>query len=126
MKTRAVFLLAATALATFIPVSFAAISSAAEFTPFTLNLKPGSSSATVRTVLGVPDATLGPDLWIYLSLGAQNPNRDNPEFDTLVVAFTNDRVTAVKITDGRVVRQLLAQAARDGKTGVVAGAPAKR
>lgn len=88
----------------------AAVSSAAEFKPFVLNLKPGSTPAEVRSKLGAPHAMLGTDLWIYWNYGAPNPNSANPAFDTLVVAFTDNRVTAVKITDGRAVRQLLANA----------------
>ena len=79
------------------------------FRPFILNLASGSSPATVQKVLGAPSAVLGPDLWVYADFTKSNPNAANPEFDTLVVAFTNGRVTAVKITDGRVVRQMLAQ-----------------
>ena len=98
----------------------AAAPSAVEFKPFVLNLKPGSSPAEVRSKLGAPHAMLGADLWIYWNYGAPNPNSANPAFDTLVIAFTDNRVTAVKITDARAVRQLLANAqpAKDaaGKT----------
>ena len=79
------------------------------FHPFILNLVPGSSPATVQKVLGAPSAMLGKEVWVYLDFSKPNPNAANPEFDTLVVGFTEGRVTAVKITDGRVVRQLLAQ-----------------
>jgi hypothetical protein len=79
------------------------------FRPFILNLAPGSSPATVQKVLGHPSAVLGKEVWVYLDFAKANPNAANPEFDTLVVGFTEGRVTAVKITDGRVVRQLLAQ-----------------
>ena len=79
------------------------------FRPFVLNVTPGSSPAAVQKALGVPSAMLGKDLWVYFDFSKPNPNAANPEFDTLVVAFTDGRVTAVKITDGRVVRQLLAQ-----------------
>ena len=91
-------------------VAFAACTLASEsFRPFILNLAPGSSPETVRKTLGAPAATLGKDLWIYFEFSKPNPNVANPAFDTLVVAFTDGRVTAVKITDGRVVRQLLEQ-----------------
>ena len=88
----------------------AACSFASEpFRPFVLNLAPGSSPETVQKVLGVPSALLGKEVWVYFDFTKSNPNAANPEFDTLVVGFTEGRVTAVKITDGRVVRQLLAQ-----------------
>ncbi|MDO8542085.1 MAG: hypothetical protein Q7S40_16735 [Opitutaceae bacterium] len=91
-------------------VAFAACSFASEsFRPFILKLTPGSSSESVRKTLGVPSATLGKDLWVYFEFSQANPNAENPEFDTLVIAFTDGRVTDVKITDGRVVRKLLAQ-----------------
>ncbi len=79
------------------------------FQPFSLNLAPGSSPATVQKVLGRPSAVLGKEVWVYFDFAKPNMNAANPEFDTLVVGFTEGRVTAVKITDGRVVRQLLAQ-----------------
>lgn len=92
--------------------AFAACSLASEsFRPFVLNVAPGSSPETVKKTLGAPTAVLGQDVWVYLNFSKPNPNAGNPAFDTLVVAFTDGRVTAVKITDGRVVRQLLAQQA---------------
>ena len=94
---------------------------AAPFRPFVLNLAPGSSPATVQKVLGAPSAMLGRDLWVYADFTKSNPNAANPEFDTLVIAFENGRMTAVKITDGRVVRQLVAQyKAQSAKSAVAA------
>jgi hypothetical protein len=90
-------------------VVFAASSLANEFRPFVLEVAPGSSSAAVKKSLGAPSAVLGQDVWVYLNFAKANPNAANPAFDTLVIAFTDGKVTAVKITDGRVVRQLLAQ-----------------
>ena len=90
-------------------VAFDACSLASEsFRPFILKLKPGSSPETVQKVLGNPSATMGKDLWVYFEFAESNPNVENPEFDTLVIAFTDGKVTDVKITDGRVVRKLLA------------------
>ena len=98
--------------------------STAEFKPFTLNLRPGSSPDATRATLGEPDAMLGPLIWIYWNFG---PNRDNPQFDTLVVAFESHRVLTVKITDGRIMRQLLAQAAaRNAKTTTSGAVTVKR
>ena len=89
------------------------------FRPFILDLAPGSSPAIVQKVLGRPSAVLGKEVWVYFDFSRPNPNAANPEFDTLVVGFTEGRVTAVKITDGRVVRQLLAeQAAQAAKASV--------
>ncbi len=79
------------------------------FRPFVLNVAPGSSPAMVQKALGLPSAVLRKDIWVYFDFSKPNPNAANPAFDTLVVAFTDGRVTDVKITDGRVVRQLLAQ-----------------
>jgi hypothetical protein len=91
-------------------VAFATCTFAAKpFQPFVLNLAPGSSPETVRKALGAPAAMLGKDLWVYYEFSKPNPNVANPEFDALAIAFTDGRVTAVKITDGRVVRQLIAQ-----------------
>ena len=91
-------------------VAFAACSFASEsFRPFVLDVAPGSSPETVQKTLGRPSAVLGKEVWVYLDFAKLNPNAANPSFDTLVVGFTDGRVSAVKITDGRVVRQLLAQ-----------------
>jgi hypothetical protein len=115
---------AAAVFAAFSFVARAASPAAADLEPFTSLLQLAPSPATVRADLGEPDAKLGPLVWIYWNFG---PKRDNPETDTLVIAFKNDRVLTVKITDGRVMRQLLAQAAaRNAKTTTVAAAPAKR
>jgi hypothetical protein len=126
MKTRPAFLLAVVFLTAFFPLSLAASSSTADFQPFTLKLKPGSSPAEALRALGKPHAMMGSDLWIYWNFGDPNPNSANPEFDTLVVAFTNGRVTDVKITDGRVVRRLLAQATAQPKPAAVAANTTKR
>ncbi|MBI5768078.1 MAG: hypothetical protein HZA93_09800 [Verrucomicrobia bacterium] len=129
MKTRSMLFVAVAALAAFgLPASpaFAADAKAPEFKPFTLELPPGSSPAAARKILGAPHATLGADLWVYWNFGAPNPNHANPEFDTLVVAFARERVVAVKITDGRVVRQLLAQAAAQTKAAAMAANAPRR
>jgi hypothetical protein len=95
-----------------IAVVFATCSFASgSFRPFTLELAPGSSPDTVRQMLGAPSAVLAGGVWVYFEFARSIPNVANPAFDTLVIAFEGSRVTAVKITDGRVVRQLLAQEA---------------
>ena len=103
--------------------------SAALFTPaiaaessrlFVLNVAPGASPEAVQKALGRPAAMLRPDLWVYLDFTTTNPDAANPDFDTLVVGFTNGRVTAVKLTDGHVVRQLLAQQKAHAAKGAVA------
>lgn len=103
-------------------VALAACSLAAEtFRPFILELAPGSSPETVKKVLGLPSAVLGREVWVYFDFAKPNPNVENPGFDTLVVGFSAGKVTAVKITDGRVVRRLLAQqAAQAAKASVAA------
>lgn len=100
----------------------AAYTFAAEpFRPFVLSLAPGSSAAAAQKALGAPSAKLGPNLWVYFDFAKPNPNAANPAFDTLVVAFHDGRVSDVKITDGRVVRVLLAQyAAQRAKAPVAA------
>ena len=107
-------------LLVFSATGFTPALAAEPFRPFFLNVAPGSSPAAVRSVLGAPSATLGADLWIYWNFAAPNPNAANPAFDTLVIAFADGRVTAVKITDARVVRQLLAEAKAHAAKGVVA------
>lgn len=99
-------LLRSLVFAAILTVSAAA---AAPFRPFILDLKPSSSPETVEKVLGRPSAMMGRDLWVYWNFSGPNPNAENPEYDTLVIGFTNGQVTHLKITDGRVVRQLLAQ-----------------
>jgi hypothetical protein len=89
---------------TLVASAFAAV----PFRSFELALPPGSSPDVVRKALGEPSATMGPELWVYFQF-AKSPNASNPAYDTLVIAFEQKRVIAVKVTDGRVVRQLLAQ-----------------
>lgn len=90
--------------------AFATAAFASEpFHAFVLNVAPDSSPEVVQKTLGLPSAVLGKEVWVYLDFSKPNPNAANPAFDTLVVAFTEGRVSAVKLTDGRVVRRLLEQ-----------------
>lgn len=101
---------------TLVASSFAA----APFRSFELALSPGASPEVVRNTLGAPSATMGPELWVYFEFSKSNPNAANPAFDTLVIAFAHNRVIAVKVTDGRVVRRLLAEHARSSVAALAA------
>lgn len=79
------------------------------------HIERGMNRETVRAMLGAPSAWLSPDVWVYFDFQARRPaalrvNIANPEnHDTLVVAFTKDRVALIRLCDGGPVRGFLAQ-----------------
>ncbi len=79
------------------------------------NIERGMNRETVRNMFGAPSAKLSPDVWVYFDFQARRPvelrvNVANPENrDTLVVAFTKDRVTLIRLCDSAPVRAFLAQ-----------------
>lgn len=72
-------------------------------------IRRGASRFDVYVELGRPDERLGPDLWVYWDCQATSEKVNRLGFDTLVVRFEADRVAELKLTDGRVVRALLAR-----------------
>lgn len=73
----------------------------------------GATRDEVLDVLGRPDVQTEDGLWIFyreptVSVGLVDRS-DARRWDALVVRFTRDRVAAIKLTDGKVLRQRLAQ-----------------
>ena len=69
----------------------------------------GAARRTVVAIAGLPDERIGDSIWIYHRCSL---SRDHPKtrgFDVMVVVFNADRVAAMKLTDGRALRNLLAQ-----------------
>lgn len=80
---------------------------------WTLQLHPGNTRDAVLTQLGLPQAAIGEDIWIYGHV--QSPDREMRAlgYDTLVVAFAEDRISRLRLVNGREVQALLARHAGD-------------
>ncbi|MEO7411742.1 MAG: hypothetical protein ABIZ81_00165 [Opitutaceae bacterium] len=69
----------------------------------------GMSRETVDFMLGKPDARLSADVWVYWNFKAKGvPGGDAG--DTLIVKFTDDRVTLLRLSRSEPVRAFIAQA----------------
>jgi hypothetical protein len=77
----------------------------------TVYIERGMDRTTVREVFGPASAKLGVDVWVFWDFRALR-RRQSEKFDALVVQFTNDKVSLIRLTDSRAVRTLLAQQAR--------------
>jgi len=69
----------------------------------------GATRRNVVEVAGLPDARVSGDIWIYYRCEIALGNSGAKNCDTLVIGFKQDRVVAMKLTDGNVLRDLLAQ-----------------
>jgi hypothetical protein len=68
----------------------------------------GMSRAMVEFMFGVPGARLSRDVWVYWNFKAKNvPGAD--AFDALVVGFTGDRVTLLRLSRSEPVKAFIAQ-----------------
>ena len=84
---------------------------------FTLGVRNGDTREAVGLKLGRPDWAIGPSLWVYqrnvrAALGGK--------LDTLVIAFERDRVSAMRLLDGEILRAALAEMPR-GEFGALVG-----
>jgi hypothetical protein len=69
----------------------------------------GAKRGHVMEVIGLPDARVSTDLWIYYHYDGAREKSKGTECDTLIVQFKKDRVVAMKLTSGSALRDLLAQ-----------------
>jgi hypothetical protein len=68
----------------------------------------GMSREAINFQLGAPSETLGANVWVYWNFkaaGAANPAGS----DTLVVVFSDGRVTTLRLCDSQPVRSLIAK-----------------
>ncbi len=89
-----------------------------------LLLQPGNSRDAVLTQLGVPRAAASEDVWIYTD--AQTPAAGSRllDFDTLVVTFSRDRVSQLRLVNGNQARAVLArQEAKTASPALLAQVP---
>lgn len=63
----------------------------------------GISRGSVLNELRAPDLILGPDVWIYTGFRATNVY-GSELYDTLVVAFKNDKVEVIRLAKEEQVR----------------------
>lgn len=67
-----------------------------------------SRAEVVHTLERQPDERLGPELWIYWNFAARN-RRSGDQGNALLLYFTKDRVSRIRLTDAQPVRELLAR-----------------
>ena len=71
-------------------------------------LAQGMSRESVVSAMGTPDHQLSPDVWVYWDFKAKKlPGSEG--YDTLVVRFSDDRVTLLRLTHSEVVRTFIHQ-----------------
>lgn len=67
----------------------------------------GTPRATIRQEMGTPDLQLSPHIWVYWQRTTNRPDL-SAGFDTLVIVFKTDRVSAMKLVAEADIRQLAA------------------
>jgi hypothetical protein len=76
----------------------------------TFRLEPGNHREAVLTQLGLPQAAAGQDIWIFTNTRSPNAGTRALAYDTLVVAFADDRITHLRLVNGRQASEILARA----------------
>jgi len=90
----------------------------------TYRLEPGNHRDAVLAQLGLPQAAIGRDIWVFGN--AESPDTDTRRlgYNTLVVAFANDRITHLRLVNGNQAKEILARhmtGARPGAQRLAAG-----
>jgi hypothetical protein len=80
----------------------------------------GMSPTEVQRMIGVADATVGREIWIYWNFDADNVATPRG-WDTLVIQFTDGRVSTLRLAPNQSVRALLATRQQKPKDVRVAG-----
>jgi hypothetical protein len=68
----------------------------------------GMSREAVSFMLGLPSETIGTDVWFFYNFRGRGAAAAE-NLDTLLVVFADDRVTTLRVCDGRPVRELIAK-----------------
>lgn len=68
----------------------------------------GMSRTEVERMIGVADATVGREVWVYWNFDAENVATPRG-CDTLVIGFKDDRVSVMRMTSSQPVRALVAR-----------------
>jgi hypothetical protein len=69
----------------------------------TVYIERGDTREAVLTACGRPARVINANLWAYLNYSSSSEGARDAGFDTLLVAFASDRVTALKLVDGDVL-----------------------
>jgi len=73
----------------------------------------GNSREAVLEKLGQPTTQLSPNGWMYEYVDLTLAGEAQPEFAHLVVVFSNDKVTSIRVVSHQARSWLLAQAASE-------------
>ena len=77
------------------------------FSPELIQL--GASRRDVESLLGAPPDRLNRDTWIYWEFKTTNEAGNRRGYDTLLIAFVEDRVVDLRVVPRQPVKQWLAQ-----------------
>lgn len=67
----------------------------------------GTSKSRLLEILGLPTEIVAPDTWIYRDFYHPHPVAVREGYDTLIVGVVDDRVTVIKLVNGRALDRLL-------------------
>ena len=71
------------------------------------------SRGVVESILGIPDAKLTANVWVYWDFKAEDISGCD-FYDTLIVEFTQDRVSVLRFTHSEPVRAFIARHQTEG------------
>ena len=69
----------------------------------TLYIERGNTREAVLTACGRPARVINANLWAYRNYSSSSEGARDAGFDTLLVAFASDRVTALRLVNGDVL-----------------------
>ena len=75
-------------------------------------IKRGDAKDFVIDTLGVPHARLSADIWVYWDYKSTDGSVNRRGYDTLLITFTDDCVSSLKLVNGEPVRKRLAAGKR--------------
>jgi hypothetical protein len=76
---------------------------------WTVYFERGDSRDAVLTACGRPDAVINANLWVYRNSHSPSEAAQKSDCDTLLVAFTDDRVSELKLVNFEVLQSELAK-----------------
>ena len=135
MKTRAsilTILVAAASTALALPLSAAPKTDSALAHPVTFVNRLGNSVITQGTTkfevlqsLGSPHHRLNDNTWVYPGFRGDSTQRQEDDCNTLLITFTDDRVSDLKLANNRAVTVIAKQIESKKSSSLVATAKAK-
>lgn len=70
-------------------------------------IRVGMTKEQLVTTLGLPSEVVGTDTWIYREFDYPHPTAVKHGYDTLIVGVVDERVTVMKLVNGKALNALL-------------------